>query len=277
MMDRQRSGRCRTAFGWLIGVLTAAALLGACQQASMVAPASPSMRIGADGASTPLAESLLNVYESQLVRSLLTLETSSREAILGEVTAGEMDAAIIFHPLENQSLFDTPIGYVPLLVIIPSNIQVDNVTREDLRAIFMGRVASWSEFGGPDLPIQVITEARETSERLAFDNLVMGEYPVTSAARLAMNGRAAIALVSAMPGAIGYTVSGTLPENTIAADVDGISAALENVQDRRYSLVSAVVFVSKQEPEGQLRAFLDWILSDEGQDIVRRHMVGVSD
>jgi phosphate transport system substrate-binding protein len=269
----RRLSRC----GWLSGVLAMLVVLGACQRSPGLAPATPAMRIGADSVSAPLAESFLNVYESELMGSLLTLETSSREAILSGVMSGELDAAILFHPLEEQTLFDTPVGYVPLTIIAPAGIGVDTLTRENLRGIFTGRIASWSEVGGPDLPIQVIAGVRGTSERLAFDNLVMGDYPITSAARLAMDSRASIDLVSQTQGGIGYGVSSALPESTVALPIDGIPAKLEEAQDRRYPLVSAVVFISKQEPEGQMRAFLDWILGDEGQEVVRRHMLALSD
>jgi phosphate transport system substrate-binding protein len=276
-VHHQGRARCLSACGWLACALLAPALLGACEQTATLAPVTPSMRIGADSVSAPLAESLLNVYESQLAGSLLTLETSSREVILGQLASDDLDAAILFHPVDEQGLFDTPVGYAPLVIVVPTNIGVNNLSRDNLRAIFGGRTGSWSEVGGPDIPIQVIAEARGASERLAFDTLVMGEYPVTSAARLAMDGGAAISLVSSIPGAIAYGVAGTQPESTSALSIDGISATLEEAQNRRYSLVSAVVFVSQQEPEGQLRTFLDWILSDVGQEVVRRHMVGLGD
>lgn len=276
-MIHRGGGRCLTAYVWLAGALVAGTLLGGCQQTSTRAPATPSMRMGADSASAPLVESLLNVYEALLTGGLLTLETSSREAILAEVASGELDAAILFHPLDGQELFDTPVSYAPLTIIVPSNIQVGSLTRDDLRSIFAGQIASWSEVGGPDLPIQVISATKGSSERLAFNSLVMGSYPITSAARLVMDGEAAVDLVRTTPGAIGYGVSGVLPGQVITLNVDGVPATLEEVQSRRYSLVSAVVFVSEKEPEDQLRSFLDWILSDAGQEVVRRHMVGLSD
>ena len=106
---RQGSRRLTVCGRWAT-MMVMAALLSACQPSSILAPATPSMQIGADSASAPLAESLLNVYESQLAASLLTLETSSREVILAGVTSDDLDAAILFHPLEEQSLFDTPVG-----------------------------------------------------------------------------------------------------------------------------------------------------------------------
>jgi phosphate transport system substrate-binding protein len=262
----------------LASAVTALGLLAACQQQGAApVPATPSMRIGADSVSAPLAESLLNVYETQLAGSLLALETSSREAILAGVSSGELDAALLFHPLGEQALFGTPVGYVPLVIVIPSTIEVTALTSEELRMIFSGHTVSWSEVGGPNLPIQVISAAQGTSERLAFDSLVMRAYPVTSAARLATDGASAIGLVSSVHGAIAYGALGALPDHTRAVNIEGIPATLEETQNRRYSLVSAVVFASKQEPDGTLRAFLDWVLSDAGQEVVRRHMVGLSD
>jgi hypothetical protein len=41
--------------------------------------------------------------------------------------------------------------------------------------------------------------------------------------------------------------------------------------------VVEVVFVSKEEPQGKLRDFLDWVLSDAGQDVVKRRMLSLNE
>ncbi|MBN1312669.1 MAG: substrate-binding domain-containing protein [Anaerolineae bacterium] len=260
-----------------VALFLPALLAASCQQSVPLAPVSPSLRIATDLASAPLAGDLLSAYETQLSGSLLTLDTGSRALILPALASGEIDAAILFSPLDEQGLFDTPIGYTLLQIVVPADIPVTDITRSELRAVFAGRIVSWNELGGPDIPIQPITAARGFSERLAFEHLIMGDEPITSAARITTSSRETADLVSTTTGGIGYGIYDDLPENAVTLTVDGAAPTLKDARSHRYTLISAVVFAGTQKPEGPLRSFLDWILSDAGQQVVRRHMLSLSD
>ncbi|MBN1427372.1 MAG: substrate-binding domain-containing protein [Anaerolineae bacterium] len=267
--------------GWgkigMVAMLIAVILTASCRQSSLLAQVTPSIRIGADSASAPLAGDLLSAYESQMASSLLTLDIGSRETLLQALASEEIDAAILFGPLDEQELFDTPLGYTLLYIVIPTDIQVRDITRSELRAIFAGRIVSWQELGGPDIPIQPITAAQGFSERPVFEKLVMGDEPITSAARIAASSEGIVALAGTTAGGIGYSIECNLPDNLTTPAIDGVLPTLKEARNRHYALTSAVVFVSIREPEESLRSFLDWILGDTGQQVVQRHMLSLSD
>lgn len=264
---------------FLGGVLLIGLLLGACKEpASVGIVSSPSIRLAADSSCAALAESLLNSYESLHPDTTLTLERGGRAFVLAEVRAGSADAALVLHPLEGADLFHTPVGREMIVIIVHPDVPVTGLYRRDVRALFSGQVVTWPVGEGEaPLPVQVVTRERGSSTRLAFDSFIMQAQPVVASARLTADEAGVLEIVRRTPGAIGYVTHGTLGEGVRALAYEGVDPALESARLRGYPLTTAVEFVSRDEPEGNLRTFLEWILDAEGQAVVRRHMLGVGD
>ncbi len=259
-------------------LIVVASLLTACGQASTYAPISPTLRLAADDAAAPLAESLLNAYEIRHPNVLATLATTTREAALALVQTGDVDGALVLHPLDDKELFQTPIGRELIALIAHPDLDIINLHRREVRDIFSGQVVTWHALGGPATPIQVVAREAGSSARLAFDALVMQGQPLTPSARLAFNEAEMVALVGQTPGAIGYVAHHMLTSQVKSVSYEAAPPTLEAVQANIYPLVTWVEFIAREEPSGgSLRTFLDWILSKEGQDVVRRQMLGVND
>ncbi len=266
-------------------VLIAVLLLTACARQAGSAPnpaapnpAAPSIRLAADSASAPLAEDLLNGYESLNAHVLLTLVRASRASALAALEAGEVDAALLLYPLAGSALFHTPLAREMIVIIAHPDVPVNVLTQREVRALFSGQIASWPALaGGAELPAQVIAWEQGSSTRLAFEALVMGGQPHAASARLAADEAHLLQLVSEMPGAVGYAARSALTEDVKLVDYEDTAPTSQNARTNAYPLVTMIEFVAVGEPEGTLRAFLDWTLSSEGQVVVRRHMLGLSD
>jgi phosphate transport system substrate-binding protein len=70
------------------------------------------------------------------------------------------------------------------------------------------------------------------------------------------------------PAAIGYSMMGAVDIRVKTLAIDGIMASLTTTADQSYPLTSPLYFVSAAEPTGDLRAFLAWLQSDEGQTVI---------
>jgi phosphate transport system substrate-binding protein len=82
-------------------------------------------------------------------------------------------------------------------------------------------------------------------------------------------------IVGNTPEAIGTVPHHALNEEVKVLAYEGVSPTLENVLSNHYPLTTSVVFVCREEPKGDLAALLDWILSKDGQNVVRLMMPGV--
>lgn len=258
--------------------LALALLLSACHKGGAASsPLTPSLRIAADVSVTPLAEGLLNAYETRFSGAQLSMAPTGRQAALSALEAGEVDAVLLLHPFQANSLFHTPIAREMLLIVVHPEVTLDTLARSEVRAIFSGGVATWDELGGPPIPIEVITRERGSSTRLAFDSLVMEGQSMTPSARLGVSDGHVLELAAATPGAIGYVPRSLLDSRVRPLAYDGARPTPQAAQDGTYALVTQVELVTLDEPHGSARAFLDWILSDEGQEVVRRYMLGLND
>jgi phosphate transport system substrate-binding protein len=263
-------------------LLLAALLAAGCGQPNPLDGDASPIRLAADTAAAPLAESLLNAYETRQPHAILTLTHGNRDTALAALAAGEVDAALLLHPPDERELFSIPVGFEMLVIVAHPDVTVGDLARGDLRAIFSGQVGSWSALGGPDVGVQVVSRERGSSARLAFEALIMEQAPLTPSARLAFDEGHVLELVGTTPGAVGYVAHNTLDERALSGSVLALSVeaafpTLSAAHDKAYRLVTPVVFVSLEEPEDSLRAFLEWVLDDEGQAVVRRHMLGLSD
>jgi phosphate transport system substrate-binding protein len=234
----------------------------------------PVLAIAADTSASTLAQGLLNAYEDTHPNTTMVLEQAPRDTILAAVAGSRVDAAIVWYPPDEQELFQTPIGNDLLVIVGHPDSGIDSLSTNELRTAFSGHMISWADFGEPQLAVQVVSREAGSSSRLAFEEWVMQGVDVSPSARLGVSDHYVIEYVSATPGSIGYVPLSQLDEQVIPIAVDGVPPTLAEGRRRTYAPVVPVVFVARQEPQGQLRRFLNWVIDDEGQQVVRRTMLG---
>jgi phosphate transport system substrate-binding protein len=158
-------------------------------------------------------------------------------------------------------------GKDALSVYVHPDNPVTGLAMEDLRAIFTGRSRNWSDFGGPDLPIEVLAR-RPTSGtfRLFQDHVLRGEDYAESARTMATTS----AIVDAVAGnraAIGY---GGMAYGTGLTHLalEGVEPTRDHVRDGSYPLARYLHLYAAGPLEGEIGRFIDWVLADDGQRIV---------
>jgi phosphate transport system substrate-binding protein len=68
--------------------------------------------------------------------------------------------------------------------------------------------------------------------------------------------------------AIGFISMGLVDEDVKALAIDGVAATEENAKDGSYPIVRSLYFLTKEQPTGLVKDFIDYCLSSEGQAIV---------
>lgn len=159
------------------------------------------------------------------------------------------------------------------IVVHPSN-KVTNLTREQLEGIFTGKIKNWKEVGGNDMPI--IPYSRETSSGtyeffkesvLKHKNYMAGimSMPATGAI---------IQSISQTQGAIGYVGLAYLNKSVKAIHVSYdqgktyVEPTVANAKNETYPIVRPLYYYYDIVTESKVKPFIDFILSDKGQEIV---------
>lgn len=167
------------------------------------------------------------------------------------------------------------------VVVHPSN-PVSKLTVDELSDIFTGKIKNWKEVGGVNLLIVILSREVNSGTHVYFKEHVLRKGNEKSAeefspAALLMPSSQAIAdEIAQNANAIGYYGMGYISSKqkviAVARDKNSeyIEPVLVNVQNNSYPISRPLLIYTKGQPQGIVKAFLDFALSEEGQEIVKK-------
>ena len=174
-------------------------------------------------------------------------------------------------PEEKEGLKEFVIAYDGLTIVVNPGNPVQNLTLEDVRKIYKGKMVNWKEVGGADHKINVVTREAGSGTRGAFEELVMGkDNPIFEGAIVQNSTGAVRSAVAADPYAIGYISLASLDKSVKAIRVEGIEPTVANIKSGVYKLYRPFLYLTKGEPQGAVKNYLDFVLGPEGQAIVEK-------
>ena len=129
-------------------------------------------------------------------------------------------------------------------------------------------ITNWKELGGDDKAIVVIGREDGSGTRDGFESIVMGDKEPKYAQELESTG-SVINAVATTDGAIGYASLANVDETVKALKVGGVEATEENVKSGAYEVQRPFICATLKGSDNKLaKAYLDFILSEEGQALV---------
>ena len=161
------------------------------------------------------------------------------------------------------------------VVVHPSNI-VEELTIGQLCDIFTGKVTNWKDVGGKEGEIVILSREVNSGTYVYFKEHVLAKKEYSGAALLMPSSQAVADEVAQNPNAIGYYGMGYIsPEQKalkVAKDENSPFAAPtpDNVTNGHYHISRPLLMYTNGEPAGQIKKFLDFALSKEGQEIVKK-------
>ena len=187
--------------------------------------------------------------------------------------AGTADIGMSSRALKESEadLWSVEIAKDGLAVIVHPSNPVAGLTLEEIRAVYAQNVANWSQLGGRDANIHIITREEGSGSRSAFEDLVMDKQEISPRAIVQASNGAVRQLVSDDPNAIGFISLGLVEvgEKPVKAlRLQGVAASRDNVINGSYALFRPFLFVAQQEPEGLAMEFIEFVLSPEGRRIL---------
>ena len=161
------------------------------------------------------------------------------------------------------------IGKKAIAIIVHSNNPVRELTLEQASKIFAGDITNWKELGGFDKDIHVIIR-EEGIGRKMFEKLVMRPYKkkITANATVKLSYEEVKATVSKDKSSIGYILLGYLDNTVKPLKINGVEPTIQNVLSGDYPITKTFYLITKGEPSELEKAFIDFVLSEEGQKIM---------
>lgn len=156
---------------------------------------------------------------------------------------------------------------------------VKSLTKEQMQDIFTGKTTNWKDVGGPDQAVILVTRPATSGTRALFKELALaGKEEVANKSLETDDSGTLLRNVSQTKGAIGYVALPYLLNNKDAVPLalDGVAPTLENTYNGTYPVWGYEHMYTKGEPTGAVKAFLDYMLSDEYGVEIEKQGYGVS-
>ncbi|SCG82562.1 Phosphate-binding protein pstS 1 PBP 1 [Proteiniborus sp. DW1] len=153
------------------------------------------------------------------------------------------------------------------IAVNPSN-SVSDLTTEQAAKIFKGEITNWKEVGGEDREIIVISREAGSGTRGAFDEILGIKETLSEKALVAEGNGAVKQNIATKQAAIGYVSLGYIDDSIKALKIDGVEPTVETIQANEYPVARPFLMLTKGELSPEVKAFIDFIMSSEGQKIV---------
>lgn len=164
--------------------------------------------------------------------------------------------------------------YDGIAVIVSSNVPVENLTIEQLSKIYTSKVTNWQDVGGNDAEIVII--ARDSSsgtgeyflEEIVQLGKTMGDNDYSETALRLQSNADIVNQIKEIDNAIGYIGLGYLEESLKSVKVEGIESSIDTIRDNSYPISRGLYIYAPGKDLTEIgQAYINFVLSDEGQDI----------
>jgi phosphate transport system substrate-binding protein len=241
--------------------------------------------IGGSTSVNPLMEMLAADYEK--VRGSVKFNisaTGSGDGIKG-VPAGTCEIGMSSRELtpaeKGTDIQELVIAIDGIAVIVNGGSPVSSLTRDQIKDIYTGAVSRWEQLGaaanGKTGGIAVVSREPGSGTRGAFEEILKFQDQLVKGA-IEFDGTGAIkAEVSRNADAIGYISLGSVDNTIKAIGVDGVAATVQNVVNQSYKIARPFILLYRKSVplNAETKAFLDWVMGTEGQNIVKKSWISV--
>lgn len=199
--------------------------------------------------------------------------------------SGEADVIFVAAPDEEQrakaghNLELTPIGKEAFVFFVNRKNPVNNLTLQQIQAIYAGEFTNWKQVGGNDEPIRAFQRPPGSGSQSALVRL-MHDKPLTKAPNedvaVFMGGIITeVANYRNFPNAIGYSFrffSTSMIRNREIKllAVDGVAPTKDTIRSGEYPITELLYAATAGTDNPNVQPFIDWILSEEGQQLIEK-------
>jgi phosphate transport system substrate-binding protein len=153
-------------------------------------------------------------------------------------------------------------------VVHPSN-SVTDITLDQLKSIYQGKIKNWSEIGGPDRPVVVISRDTSSGTYEVWEKKVMKKERVYPGALLQASNGAVVQAVAKNKNAVGYIGIGYLDKTIKATSVNGIEGSEETTLNGTYPVSRPLFMFTPGWPKDEVAEFINFVKHPEkGQKYV---------
>ena len=251
-----------------IGLLTAA---GTCAAQNKVT-------VGGAGSMVSVMQELARAFEAKNGPQGIEIMTNSlgsgggiKGAEAGRLAIGLTGRAL--KDSEKGTLVYRQLAVMPVIIAVNAGLQVSGLSAAQLCAVYSGSIKSWKQLGGPDVNIVPLTRNEDDSDKEALRDQVGCYKSLKESADVVVlsSGSGMASALASRPATIGLTTYEAVLKSQgrfKAIALDGVAPNPETVGAGKYRLVKDFAVVTRGEPQGAAKGFIDYAASTDGNKIM---------
>ncbi|WP_312497542.1 phosphate ABC transporter substrate-binding protein PstS family protein [Enterococcus sp.] len=219
----------------------------------------------------PLVETVAEEFQNENPGKFINVQGGGSGTGLSQVQAGavEIGNSDLFAEekdgIDADALVDHRVAVVGITPIVNKGVGITDISTEDLKNIFLGKITNWQELGGNDVPIVILNRASGSGTRSTFEKWIMDGETAIASQEQDSSGMVR-SIVSDTPGAISYVAFSYVTDEVNVLSIDGVAPTDENVTTNEWKVWAYEHMYSKGEPTELTAEFLAFMLSDEVQE-----------
>ncbi len=231
------------------------------------------------GSSTiaPLVGEIAKRFETLHPEVRIDVQTGGSSRGIVDARQGLADIGMASRVLkaDEGDLVASTIALDGISLIVHKDNPVSTLSDAQVVDIYTGKITNWKEAGGNDAPITVVNRADGRSEVELFLPHFKIEGSAVKAQVIVGENQQGIKTVAGNPNAITYMSIGSSEADIKSGvpikllPIGGISASTETVQNGSFPLARPLNLVTKAEPQGLVKDFIDYARSEAVHDIVK--------
>ena len=243
--------------------------------------------IGGSTTIQPVMNELVKAYKEKYSDRNVNITVNAGGSGVGasNTANGQFDIGMCSRDLKDSELAlglqEIMIGMDGVAVIV-NGAGVDNLTMQQIADIYSGKITNWSQVGGEDKEIAVVARDSASGTGECFADAMTGvdeNWELKAGVPEMVATNSVIEFIKSTDGSIGYISIGSLgdltpeKEGAYAVDINGVAANEENVLNGTFPIQRNLNLCTLGEATGNVAAFISWVLSVEGQEILSETFV----
>ncbi|MFC6175637.1 phosphate ABC transporter substrate-binding protein PstS family protein [Companilactobacillus huachuanensis] len=177
--------------------------------------------------------------------------------------------------IDSKKLVDHKVAVVGMAPVVNKDANVKNLTMDQVKQIFTGKITNWKEVGGKDETITVVNRAKGSGTRATFEAAVLKGSEAVKSQEQDSNGTVQ-KIVESTPGAVSYLAFSYINDKIQPISIDNVKPTDDNVESDKWKIWSYEHMYTNGKPDSATTKFLDYMNSKDVQDSLVKDMGYIS-
>ncbi|MGA3173225.1 MAG: phosphate ABC transporter substrate-binding protein [Syntrophorhabdales bacterium] len=220
----------------------------------------------------PFSEKLAEHFKIERPRIVVDVQGGGSSAGIQACMNGTVDIGMSSRELKGaeKALNQVVICHDGIAVVVNPRNPIKNITSEQVRAVYSGKLRNWKSLGWIDRNIDAVSREEGSGTRGAFEELVMAKTGIDDGTMVQDSNGSVKEVVATDPYAIGYISLGVVDAKVKALSIEDIRPTPDNIKEGRYRIVRPFLYLTRGEPGEAAGLFMAYVLSKDGQGILKK-------